>query len=167
MYAENLAKMSLPTSKDSLYLGLRCGYLEKDTHVSAGRDGIGMQQHQFLACRAQGWYWRMQGMFRWLWENHDDVNYCSYHPVSCVFHPGCLPGDSLRAETPVWGHQWQWSPRAELCLQAVLAQSRGCTLAWRGLRKPEVPMTSSGSQVFSLLTCPRVCCKGRPIQGRR
>ena len=27
MYAENLAKMSLPTSKDSLYLGLRCGYL--------------------------------------------------------------------------------------------------------------------------------------------
>lgn len=34
MYAENLAKMSLPTSKDSLYLGLRCGYLEGDAEVS-------------------------------------------------------------------------------------------------------------------------------------
>lgn len=38
-YAENLAKMSLPTSKDSLYLGLRRGYLQRDTCVSMGKDG--------------------------------------------------------------------------------------------------------------------------------
>lgn len=42
-------------------------------------------------------------MFIWLWENHDDVNYCSCHPVSCVFYPGCLPGDNLRADTPQFG----------------------------------------------------------------
>lgn len=48
----------------------------------------------------QGWHWRMQGIFSWLWENHDDVNYYSSLPVSCVFSPECLPGDNLRADTP-------------------------------------------------------------------
>lgn len=123
----------------------------------------GMQQCQFLCHRAQGWYWRMQGILSWLWENHDDVNYCSCPCELCLLCWVFARRQSHSRYPTAWRHWWQWSPSAELCLQAVLAQPRGCTLVQRGVRKPEAPVTSSGT-VFCLLTCPRTCCKGRHIK---
>ena len=45
---------------------------------------LGPQLHYLLGHGAQGWYWRMQVMFSWLWENGDALNYCSCHPGSCI-----------------------------------------------------------------------------------